>query len=90
MTIRDEFKSHLLNQQGIDKSIAIAEKYSDLLNDLDALVRSCPANAREASLMRTTLQDSSFWARRALALHPAHQSEQPLVRSDEPTQQTKP
>lgn len=71
--IRDEFKVHILNEIGIEKAEAIARSYTDLLNMIEALVPTTADNARELALMKTKLQESAFFAKRAMALHPAHQ-----------------
>ena len=76
--IRDEFQVHLLNDEGIAKARELAGKFSTLLNDLEQLAACQPGqrdspNGREMALVRTHLQDAAFWAKRAIAVHPANQ-----------------
>ena len=71
--IRDEFKVHILNEVGVEKAEEIAKAYSDLLNKIEALIPTTADNARELAIMKTDLQRSAFHAKRAMALHPAHQ-----------------
>lgn len=73
LMIRNEFKVHILNEVGIEKAEEIAKAYSDLLNKIEALVPPSSANGRELSLVKTKLEESAFFAKRAMALHPAHQ-----------------
>lgn len=70
MTIRDEFGVHILNDSGIAKAREIAEVYSRALVDLEAL---CGADGREMAIVKTKLQESAFFAKRAMAVRPENQ-----------------
>jgi len=70
MSIRDEFNVHVLNDGGIEKAKAIAEVYSRALDDLERL---CGAEGREMAVARTKLQESAFFAKRAMAVRPENQ-----------------
>lgn len=70
MKIRDEFNVHILNESGIAKAKGIAEVYSRALDDLERL---CGADGREMAIVRTKLQESAFFAKRAMAVRPENQ-----------------
>ncbi len=75
--MRDEFRVHLLNQDGLDKAGFIAQAFDRLLNELDELI---PAG-RERSLVVTKLQEANFFAKRAIAVQPENQLSVPLERA---------
>lgn len=58
-----EFEVHRLNDDGIDKAEAIALMFDSLLNDLKDL---CP-EGREFSIMKTKLEEASFFAKKSMA-----------------------
>ena len=64
--IHELFEVHLLNAQGKQKAAEIALSFSDLLNRLEAV---CPPS-RELSIVKTHLQDASFYAKRCMAAQP--------------------
>jgi hypothetical protein len=70
MTIRSEFDVHMLNEAGISKAREIAEVYS---HALDAIERLCGPDGREMAIVRTKLQESAFFAKRAMAVRPENQ-----------------
>lgn len=70
MHIRDEFKVHLLNEDGIRKANELACVFTGALDALEGL---CGKDGREMALVRTHLQDASFWAKRAMATRPENQ-----------------
>lgn len=76
--IRDEFKVHELNEEGFKRARFLADLFSQLLNSVESLAK-CPIGAdpapggREMALVRTHMQLASFYAKRAVAMHPAHQ-----------------
>lgn len=65
----DEFKVHRLNAAGMAKAQLLAEAFEEALTKINAIV---PAS-RELSLVVTKLQEASFFAKRAVALHPFNQ-----------------
>lgn len=69
-SIRQEFQVHMLNQVGMQKARDIASSFSVLLNDLEEL---CGKDGREMALVRTGLQEASFFAKRAMAMNPENQ-----------------
>lgn len=67
--MRDEFQVHQLNAVGMAKAQTLGEIFSRALEDIEAIV---PAG-RERSLVITKLQETSFFAKRAIAAHPFNQ-----------------
>lgn len=61
-----EFQVHMLNEGGKAKAQAIAETFDACLNKLTEL---CPAG-RELALVRTKLEEASFFAKKAMASSP--------------------
>lgn len=57
------FQFHRLNDDGIKKSNSIAESFDTLLEDLKKL---CP-EGREFSIVRTKLEEASFFAKKSMA-----------------------
>lgn len=72
MTIRSEFTVHRLNADGMRKAEQLAEDFSALLDKLETLVPTTAGNGREQALVRTHMQLACFYAKRAMALHPAN------------------
>lgn len=68
--VRDEFKVHVLNDAGMTKATEVAGAFSEALDKLETL---CGKDGREMALVRTHLQDASFWAKRAMASKPENQ-----------------
>lgn len=58
-----EFEVHMLNDDGIQKANLIAHHFNGLLNDLKVL---CP-EGRHMALVRTKLEEASFFAKKAMA-----------------------
>lgn len=71
--IRDEFTVHMLNEQGKQKAARIAATFSLALDQLEEI---CGKQGREMAIVRTHLQDASFYAKRAMALRPENQQGQ--------------
>lgn len=63
----DEFKVHILNEQGLAKAQNIQLLFELLLSGLDGLI---PDLGRERALMVTHLQTAAMWAKRAMAMQP--------------------
>lgn len=68
--IRDEFKTHQLNEAGMAKAEEIGATFTAALDKLEAI---CGKDGREMALVRTHLQDASFYAKRAVAVRPENQ-----------------
>ena len=66
----DEFKVHLLNAKGLQSAEIAASAFETLLATLD---EGCAIGGRERALVVTKLQEASFWAKRSIAINPAHQ-----------------
>jgi hypothetical protein len=64
--IREEFEVHLLNEEGIAKARELAELFSDALTKIERIT----GPGREAALVKTKLQEASFFAKRGLAQRP--------------------
>lgn len=65
-----EFTVHILNEAGIDKAKRIANLFDAFLNDLKAL---CP-DSREFSIVKTKLEEASFFAKKAMACDAINQN----------------
>lgn len=65
-----EFEVHLLNEQGIEKARTLASLFDSLL---DAVVAINPDKSREMHLVRTKLEEASFFAKKAMANQPENQ-----------------
>lgn len=70
MEIRDEFTFHKLNEKGIEKAKEIAVRFSILLNELEYTIGS---SGREMAIVRTKLEEASFFAKKAMAVRPENQ-----------------
>jgi hypothetical protein len=73
-TIRKEFTVHMLNQEGKDKAALIAEGFSRCLNLLEDV---CGSDGREMSIVRTKLEEASYYAKRSMAQRPENQMSGP-------------
>ena len=62
--IRDEFTVHLLNEDGKAAARELAEKFSEFLDEVEAL---CGTAGREMAIVRTKVQEASMFAKRAIA-----------------------
>lgn len=70
MSIRPEFTVHRLNAAGLSFAEQVAQVMSRTLNELETL---CGAGSREMAIVRTKLQEASFFAKRAVAERPEFQ-----------------
>lgn len=66
--MRDEFKTTILNENGVAATTAIANIMGEALEKLERIV----PKGREAALMVTNLQQASFWAKKAVAMAPGN------------------
>lgn len=62
-----EFTVHMLNESGKVKAAIIAVAFDALL---DKLLEVNPEVSREMSLVRTKLEEASFFAKKAMACRP--------------------
>lgn len=69
--MKQEFKVHLLNEQGITKAKDMASKFSDLLTYLEQ--ETVCLQGRELSIVKTKLEEASFFAKKAMAMNPVNQ-----------------
>ena len=66
--IRSEFTAHMLNTTGKVKAAQIADGFSVLLNGLEDIIgETGPASARAFALVKTKLEEASFYANKAMA-----------------------
>lgn len=68
--MRNEFKVHLLNQEGVGKANKLAETFSSTLDQVEEISGK---EGREAALVRTHLEMASYYAKRAMAQRPENQ-----------------
>jgi len=72
--MRQEFQVHLLNDIGIDRAKGVGELFSEFLDKLESFIPQTPSqNGREMALVKTKLQEASFFAKRAIAVLPENQ-----------------
>jgi hypothetical protein len=66
------FEVHMLNEVGKPKARAIAEAYDECLTKIAVLVGAGPS--REMSIAKTKLEESCFYAKKAMANNPTNHS----------------
>ncbi len=62
---------HRLNAAGLLVAGRLAEAFSDFLTKLES---ECGKEGRDMALVRTKLEEASFFAKRAIAVKPEHQA----------------
>lgn len=78
MAIRKEFQVHRLNERGMDRAHQLASHFSDLLNNIEALIPTENGpHQRELAIVRTKLEEACFFAKRALAMQAVNQLPEP-------------
>jgi len=70
MNIRREFTVHMLNETGKQKARQIAETLTEALDKLEQV---CGTDGREMALVRTKLEELSFFAKKAMAVRSENQ-----------------
>lgn len=65
-----EFEVHLLNEQGIAKAKEIANQFDAAL---DAIKVLCGDQGRYMSIVKTKMEEASFFAKKAMAVLPENQ-----------------
>lgn len=79
-----EFEVHILNPEGIGKAKMIATVFDDALTELEQLCLRPETsggimlpghymNGREFAVVRTKLEEASFFAKKAMAILPENQ-----------------
>lgn len=63
------FQFHKLNEGGIKQAQEIASAFTSLLKKLQKI---CP-DGREFAIVKTKLEEASFFAKKAMAKHPLNQ-----------------
>lgn len=67
--MHQEFKVHLLNDDGIAKAKELAEKFDSLLDWVEGIAQP----GRELSLVKTKLEEASFFAKKSMAINSQYQ-----------------
>lgn len=62
--MNQEFQVHMLTEEGKAKATLIAKAFDDCLETLKVL---CPTQNREFSIVKTKLEEASFFAKKAMA-----------------------
>lgn len=65
------FVRQQLNPEGKEKATMLATIFDDALTEITTLIGSGPS--REVALVRTHLEQASFYAQRAMAIRPENQ-----------------
>lgn len=68
--MRSEFQVHLLNEQGISRAKTLAAIFTECLDSIEAYAGT---DGREMSIVRTKLEEASFFAKKAMASRPENQ-----------------
>lgn len=68
--IRKEFTVHKLNDVGMGRAKGLASTFTDFLDNLEAM---CGVDGREMAIVRTKLEEASYYAKRAIAVKPENQ-----------------
>jgi hypothetical protein len=71
MPVSPLFPFHKLNAQGIELAVKIARDFDQLLKELSQV---CP-DGREFSIVKTKLEEASFFAKKSIANVPENQLE---------------
>ena len=71
MSIRPEFAVHMLNDEGKKKAVRMAEAFSALMTELDAMAQG--GDGRSLAISKTKLEEACFFAKRAMASAPSNQ-----------------
>lgn len=69
MSVRPEFASHKLNTEGLGKVSDVRASFTRLLEELELV---CPAS-REFSIVKTKLEEASFFAVKAISANEENQ-----------------
>lgn len=73
--MNDEFKVHKLSEAGIEKANSVAEIFNNALDQLKAV---CP-EGRHFSIVKTKLEEASFFAKKSVAAHNENQAQAGFV-----------
>lgn len=65
VVVRDEFRVHKLSAVGLRRADKLAEIFSACLSAVEG---ECGAASREMAIVRTKLQEASFFAKRSMAV----------------------
>ena len=63
------FEVHMLNDLGKEKARHLQSIFTRFLADLEV---HCGKDGREMAIVRTKLEEASFYAKRAMAMRPEH------------------
>jgi hypothetical protein len=66
------FEVHVLNDQGIEKARILQKSFKEFLSSIEEM---CGSDGREMSIVRTKLEEASFFAKRAMAMNPVNHDE---------------
>lgn len=69
--MHSEFAVHMLNDGGKEKAGVIAEIFDDALTALEEVIG---IQGREVAIVRTKLEEASFFAKKAMATSPSNQA----------------
>lgn len=70
------FEVHKLNDVGMVKATELQQAFKEFLVNVEAITGTGgPVGAREMAIVRSNLEVASFYAKRAMAMHPAHHTE---------------
>lgn len=67
--MHSEFQVHILNEEGIQQAKDIAFLFDELLTSLEAYCKP----GREFALVKTKLEEASFFAKKSIANNPDNQ-----------------
>ena len=68
--IRPEFGVHRLNEHGLSLADVLATAFSNFLTEIEGIAGT---GGREMAIVRTKLEEASFFAKKAMASQPQNQ-----------------
>ncbi len=75
--MHQEFEVHILNDGGIEKAKRLAELFDNLLTEVETMClvpgQGAGSNARQMAIVRTKLEEASFFSKKAMAVLPENQ-----------------
>lgn len=69
------FEVHILNSRGISEAMVLQTMFQEFLIRIEDICSNSDAG-REMAIVRTKLEEASFFAKRAMAMNPENQKKE--------------